>query len=130
MTDRTETSRMPKSMNLPQRLTILAGLFAVAMLSSCSRGTNLHIINKSTSELTKVVATGSGFTESIASIPAGEQRSVYLNLGGESSVKFDFDANGKHHTSGPKGYFEGGKVLDTKVTVTVAPDFTVTVDTK
>jgi hypothetical protein len=117
-------------MNSPQRLTILASFFAVAMLSGCTRGTNLHIVNKSTFELTKVVATGSGFTELIASIPAGEQRSVYLDLGGESSVKLDFDANGKHHTSGPKGYFEGGKVVDTKVTATVYPDCTVTVDDK
>jgi hypothetical protein len=130
MTDRIGTSQTTKSMNLPQRLAILTGVFAVATLSGCSRGTNLHIVNKSTSELTKVVATGSGFTESIASIPAGEQHSVYLNHGSESAVKLDFDANGKHHTSGPKGYFEGGKVVDTKVTATVSPDFTVTVDDK
>ena len=110
-------------MNLPQRLIIVAGLFAVTILSSCSRGTNLHILNKSNVELTKVVAIGSGFKESITAIPAGEERSVYLNIGGESALKLDFDANGKHHTSGSQGYFEGGKAVDTKVTATVSPDF-------
>jgi hypothetical protein len=117
-------------MNLPQRLTILAGLFAVTILSGCSRGTSLNIVNKSNTELTKVVATGSGFTKSIASIPAGEQRSVYLNISGESALKLDFDANGKHYKSDPQGYFEGGKVADTKVTAIVSPDFTFTVDDK
>ena len=116
-------------MNL-QRLTIVAGLFAVATLSGCSRGTNLHIINKSNVELTKVIATGSGFKESIAAIPAGEERSIYVKIGGESALKLDFDANGKHHTSGSQGYFEGGKAVDTKVTATVSPDFAVTVDSK
>ena len=119
-----------KSMNLSQRLTIVAGLFAVTILSGCSRGTNLHIINKSNVELTKVVATGAGFKESIAAIPAGEERSVHLNIGGESALKLDFDANGKHHTSGSQGYFEGGKVIDSKVTATVSPEFAVTVDSK
>jgi hypothetical protein len=114
-------------MNRPQRLTILAGLFAVAMLSSCAGGTNLNVVNGSTAELTNVVATGSGFTKSIGSIPAGGQRNISLNLPGESALKLDFDANGKHHSSEPQSYFEGGS--NTKVTAVVAPDFTVTVNT-
>jgi hypothetical protein len=127
MTDRTGKFRTPKSMNLPQRLTIVAGLFAVAMLSSCAGGTNLNVVNGSTTELTNVVATGSRFTKSIGSIPAGGQRNISLNLPGESALKLDFDANGKHRSSEPQGYFEGGS--NTKVTAVVAPDFTVTVNT-
>jgi hypothetical protein len=114
-------------MNRPQRLTILAGFLAATMLSGCTRGENLNIVNSSTAELTNVSATGPGFTtQSIGSIPAGEQRSVSLSVLSESDLGLDFDANGKHFTSEPQGYFESGD----KVTATVAPDFTVTVDTK
>jgi hypothetical protein len=101
------------------------GLGGIMALSGCTRGANIDIVNRSTAELTNVVANGSGFTQSIASIPAGEQRSVSVSVGSESGLRLDFDANGKHRTSGSQGYFEGGKV-----TATVSPDFTVTVDTK
>jgi hypothetical protein len=114
-------------MNLPQRLTILAGFLAVAMLSGCTRGANLNVVNGSTAELTNVVATGSGFTKSIGSIPAGGQRNISLNLPGESALKLDFDANGKHFSSKPQSYFEGG--YNTKLAAIVGPDFTVKVDT-
>jgi hypothetical protein len=127
MTNRIGTSRTPKSMNLPQRFTLLAGFFAVAMLSGCAGGTNLNVINGSTAELTNVVATGSRFTKSIGSIPAGGQRNISINLPGESALKLDFDTNGKHRSSDPQGYFEGGS--NTKVTAVVAPDLTVTVNT-
>jgi hypothetical protein len=116
-------------MNTPQRLTILASFFAAAMLSGCTPGANLNVINRSTTELTNVVATGSGFTtQAIGTIPAGAQRSVSLNVRSESALQLDFDAKGKHFTSGTQGYFEGGS--GTKVTAIVSPDFTVTVDTK
>lgn len=104
------------------------GLGGTVALSGCTRGTNLNVINRSTAELTNVVVTGSGFTESIGSIPAGEQRNVSVSPRSESDLKLDFSAKGKHFKSVPQGYFEGGS--NTKVTATVSPDFSVTVDTK
>jgi hypothetical protein len=101
------------------------GLGGIMALSGCTRGANIDVVNRSTAELTNVVATGSGFTQSIGSIPAGEQRSVSVSVRSESDLRLDFDANGKHRTSGPQGYFEGGKV-----TAIISPDFTVTVDEK
>lgn len=62
MTPRTGTSRILKYMNRPQHLTILAGFLAATMLSGCTRGADLNVVNRSTAELTNVVATGSGFT--------------------------------------------------------------------
>jgi uncharacterized lipoprotein YajG len=130
MTPRTETSGILKYMNRPQRLTILPIFFAITMLSACTPSANLNIVNRSTAELTNVVATGSGFTtQSIESISAGAQRSVSLSVRSESALKLDFDANEKHFTSEPQGYFEGG-LGTTKVTAIVSPDFTVTVNTK
>jgi hypothetical protein len=55
------------------------GLSATMALSGCSRSAKLNIINRSTAELTNVVATGSGFTQSLGSIPAGEQRNVSVS---------------------------------------------------
>lgn len=103
------------------------GLSVTMALSGCSRGANLNVINRSNAKLTNVVATGSGFTQSIGSIPAGEQRSISFSMSGESALKLDFDANGKHHGSAPQGYFEDSS--STKVTAIVSPNFAVTVDT-
>jgi hypothetical protein len=103
------------------------GLGVTTSLSGCTRGANLNVINRSTAELTNVVATGSGFTQSLGSIPAGGQRNISLNFPGESALKLDFDAKGKHRSSEPQGYFENGS--NTKVTAVVSPNFTVTVDT-
>ena len=75
-----------------------------------------------------MVATGSGFTQSIAAIPAGGQQSISVKPSSDSGLKLDFDANGKRFTSKRQGYFESGS--KTKVTATVAPEFTVTVNEK
>jgi hypothetical protein len=107
---------------------VILGLGGTMTLSGCTRGTNLDVVNRSTTELTNVVATGSGFTKLIGSIPVGEQRSVSLNVGGESALKLDFDTKGKHFKSEPQGYFEGGS--NAKVTATISPKLTVTVETK
>jgi hypothetical protein len=103
------------------------GFGSTIVLSGCTRGANLSVINRSATELTNVVATGSGFTQSIGTIPAGQQREVSVRVPGESALKLDFDANGKHFTSDRQSYFEGGYNL--KLTAIVAPDFTVKVET-
>jgi hypothetical protein len=127
MTPLPKNLRYLKPMNLSQRLIIPACFFAAVLLSGCTRGAQLNIVNSSTAELTNVVATGDGFTQTIGSIPAGEQHSVSVRPPGESDLKLDFDANGKHFTSAPQGYFENSSSY--KVTATISPDFTVTVDT-
>jgi hypothetical protein len=104
----------------------ILGFGGTMAISGCTRSPNLNVVNRSTAELTNVVATGSGFTQSLGSIAAGEQRSISVSPRGESDLRLDFDANGKHFTSKPQGYFEGSS----KVTATVSPDFTVTVGTK
>jgi hypothetical protein len=112
---------------------VILGLSCTMPLSGCTRDANLkviniHIINRSTTELTNVVATGSGFTQSIGSVKAGEQRSIAVSPRSESGLQLEFDAKGKRFKSLPQGYFEGGS--NAKVTATVSPEFTVTVDVK
>jgi hypothetical protein len=106
----------------------ILGLGGTMAISGCTRGDNLHVVNRSNAELTDVVATGSGFTQSIGSIPAGEQRSISIKPRGESAIQVDFDVKGKHFTSGRQGYFENGS--NAQFTATISPAFTVNVDAK
>lgn len=99
-----------------------------ALVVGCSQAPQLTIINRSTIELTNVVASGAGFTQAVGSIPAGGQRSILVSPRSESGLQLAFDANGKHFSSAPQGYFENNS--NYKITATVSPDFTVTVDTK
>ncbi len=115
-------------MKQSQYLVLVASIFAAALLVGCTRGANLTIVNRSMTELSNVVATGSGFTQAIGSIPAGGKRRVTVQPTGESGLQLDFNANGKHFTSAPQGYFEAGSQF--KVTATVSLDFTVTVDAR
>jgi hypothetical protein len=109
------------------RIFVLIGV-SILGLGGCTRSPNLSIINRSTAELTNVVATGSGFTKSTGSIPAGQQQSISVSPRGESDLKLEFDANGKHFKSVPQGYFESGS--NTNLTATVSSDFSVIMDTK
>jgi hypothetical protein len=107
-------------------LVLLVCLCSPLLFSGCNRGASLTVVNRSAAELTNVVATGTGFTQSIGTIPAGGESRATIRPTSESGLKLDFDANGKHFTSGPQGYFEASSSY--KVTATVAPDFTVTVN--
>lgn len=104
------------------------GLGCIMPISGCTHNANLNVINRSSTEITNVVATGSGFTQSIGSIKAGEQRSISVSPSGESGLQLEFDAKGKRFKSVPQGYFESGS--NAKVTATVSPEFVVTVDVK
>jgi hypothetical protein len=103
-------------------------LSVVTLLASCTRGAKLNVVNQSSAELADVLASGTGFSQNVGSIQPGKQHSVSVTPTSESSLKLEFDANGKHFVSAPQGYFEGASSY--KITATVAPDFTVTVDTK
>jgi hypothetical protein len=112
---------------IPIGFSVLA-LSCLMPLSGCTRDAKLNVINRSTTELTNVVAIGSGFTQSIGAIKAGEQRSISVKPTSESGIQLEFTAKGKQFKSVPQGYFEGG--ANAKVTATVSPEFTVTVDVK
>jgi hypothetical protein len=101
-------------------------LLLAILLAGCSRGINLTVVNASGVELTKVVASGSDFSVAVGKLGAGEKRRVGLPPRGGTSLSLAFDANGKSFSSPPDGYFETGF----KVTATVAPDFTVKVESE
>jgi hypothetical protein len=102
-------------------------LLVMLLLAGCSRHASLTVVNETAVELTNVVASGSGFSVSLGTIPAGKEKRVPVIPKGESSVQLSFDAAGKHLTSAPDGYFESGGQY--KVTATVSKDFSVKVKT-
>jgi hypothetical protein len=109
----------------------VVGIFLVTGLTlivGCSRSVQLTVVNRSTSALNNVVVSGSGFSQSVGTIPAGEQRQISVQPSGESGVRLVFDANGKHVSAPTTGYFEANSAY--KVTATVTPDLQVTVDSK
>jgi hypothetical protein len=110
---------------MKQRLPITFLLCMLFSAVGCKRGAKLTVINDSEATLNNVVASGEGFTEFLGSIPHGDQRHATIQPAGESSLKLEFDADGKHFSSEPSGYFEASGHY--KVTATISPDFTVTV---
>jgi|UniRef100_UPI0037841885 hypothetical protein len=110
-------------------LILLAALLLVpvtAFLSGCSRQPQLMVSNHSSAPLTNVIISGSGFSESIATIAPAEKATVGVMPSGESSLRLEFDAGGKHFTATPDCYFESASYY--RVNATVAPDFSVKVD--
>ena len=99
-------------------------LLACLTLMACSRSTRLSVINKSSSELSHVVASGAGFSQRIGSFAPGAEVRVTIEPSGESALRLAFDADGKHFATPALGYFEIGY----NVSATVDPDFNVIVD--
>ncbi len=99
-------------------------LLACSFFAACSRNTQLTVVNKSPATLTHIVATGSGFSQSLGPLAPEAQQQIMIVPRGESGLKLTFDADGKHFAPQEEGYFEKGY----KVSATVAPDFSVTID--
>lgn len=119
-------------MSIHPRIFTLVGVSVLVLgstmsFSGCTRSKdiNINVVNRSSVELTNVVATGSGFSQSIGSIPAGQERNISVSPRSESGLKLDFDAQGKRFASEPQGYFESGS--GAKVKAIVSPKFSVTV---
>jgi len=110
---------------MKQRLAITLLLCMLFSAVGCKQGAKLTVINDSKATLENVVASGEGFTEFLGSIPQGNQRHATIQPTGESSLKLEFDVDGKHFASEPSGYFEASGHY--KLTATVRSDFSVTV---
>jgi hypothetical protein len=102
---------------------IFVTVLTAAMVSSCSHP-NVTIINNSQSELSNVVISGTGFSQTVGNIKIGAKQSILIKPSGESGIALAFDTAGKRHSSKPRGYFESSA---DKLNVTIAPDFTVDV---
>ncbi|MEX1049089.1 MAG: hypothetical protein WED15_06155 [Akkermansiaceae bacterium] len=101
-------------------------VLGTAILSGCSRSPQVSVSNHSAVPLTNVIISGSGFSESIGTLAPAERAAVRVMPSGDSSLRLEFDAEGKHFTAAPDCYFENGPSY--RVNATIAPDFSVKVD--
>ena len=96
------------------------------LLPGCAPPTpQLTVINVSSSTLTNIVASGSGFSVPIGSLAPGARNQVTVNPQPRDNPGFtlDFDADGKHFSEvSPDKSFRGMK----EVIMTVTSQFSVT----
>jgi hypothetical protein len=72
------------------------------------------------------VITGSGFEQSIGTIPTGATAEVRVSPSGASGLGLSFRSRGRERVLPAKGYFEGGG--NYAVSAVVTPDLNVTVN--
>ncbi len=97
-------------------------------LTACSRKPELTVRNNSGMTITDVVISGSGFTEKLGDIRSGGSANIKVSPTSESGLRLAFDANGSRHNPPEDGYLEASPYY--RVTATVAPDFSVKVETQ
>lgn len=110
-------------MNRPAFLAIVVAL----LLSGCVSGVPVNIANQSASDLTDVVVSGNGFSESVGTIRAGGSATVRVRPKGESGVKVAFEVNGQRYHGIEDGYIENDNLYT--VDVTVDADFSISIRT-
>jgi len=115
------------SLNTLGRL-FLTALLCLAALTGCARQPQLTVVNQSSMPLTNLVVSGSGFSARLNTLAPGAQTRIGVSPSGDSGLRFEFDANGKHHSSAPDCYFENSPLY--RVTATFDPDSTVKVDVR
>lgn len=103
---------------------LLATLVAM-LLSGCVSGVPVNIDNQSSSDLTNVVVSGNGFSESVGTIRASSSATVRVRPKGESGVKVAFEVNGQRYYGIEDGYIENDTLYT--VDVTVGADFSISI---
>lgn len=94
--------------------------------ASCSRNPRVTVVNESSSPLTNLVVSGSGFSEPIGSLAPGEQKTVTVAPKSETGLSLTFEAAGTTHAPPADGYFEASGLY--RVKARVKPDFAVKVE--
>jgi hypothetical protein len=100
----------------------------LVLVTSCSRHPRVTVVNASADSLTNLVLSGSGFSESLASLAPGEQKTIEVRPSGDTGLSLSFDARGTTHATPADGYFEASGFY--RVTATVQPDFSVKVESE
>lgn len=77
--------------------------FVVVLLLGCSQGVPIAITNRSGQALQDVTVSGAGFSQHIASMPAGETVTVHVHPKGETGVAIGFERGGKKFSYGESG---------------------------
>jgi len=101
-------------------------LLLLSGVPGCSRHPQVTVRNNSGVTITNVVISGHGFSEKLRDIVPGGSERAALRPTADSDLRLAFDANGIRHNPPEDGYLEASPHY--RVTATVAPDFTVKVE--
>jgi len=66
----------------------------------------VELRNDAPQTVSNLVVSGTGFTERIGTVRAGEGRRFVVRPTGESGVRIEFEAGGRRVDSGSQGYIE------------------------
>ena len=75
-------------------------------LVGCSGSPEVELRNDSPQTVSNLVVSGTGFTERIGTVGAGEGRRFVVRPTSESGVRIEFEAGGRTVDSGSQGYVE------------------------
>jgi hypothetical protein len=105
---------------------VSAIIVAAALLCGCVAGVPVSVVNHSAAQLTSVVVSGSGFSETIASIAAGDTATVRVRAREEAPIKVAFEVDGQRYSAtSSESLVNGGSA----VVATVDADFTLSIET-
>ena len=100
----------------------------VALLSGCISGIPVTIDNRSAVQLTNVVVSGKGFSESVGSIAPGGKAQVRVRPRVQTAVKVAFEAAGRRYSgSTATDDIENDNMYT--VEAVVDPEFSISVST-
>ena len=100
-------------------------IIAAALLTGCISGVPVSIENQSSSDLTEVVVSGKGFSESVGKVGAGRSELFHIRPKGETQVKVTFTVDGQRYTGTLEGTIENDNVNTIKATVSA--DFSISI---
>jgi len=100
-------------------------IIAAALLAGCISGVPVSIENQSSSDLTEVVVSGKGFSESVGTVHAGRSELFHIRPKGETQVKVAFVVDGQRYTGMLEGTIENDNVNTIKATVSA--DFSISI---
>lgn len=101
---------------------------AAALLSGCISGVPVSIENQSASDLTEVVVSGKGFSESVGTVRAGGSEIVHIRPKGETAVKVAFAVDGQRYSGTLDDTIENDNVYTIKATVSADLSISITTD--
>jgi hypothetical protein len=103
-----------------------AVIAAAALLCGCVAGVPVSVVNHSQAQLTSVVVSGSGFSETISSIAAGDRATVHVRARDEAPIKVTFEVEGQRYSATSSESLVNGA---SAVEATVDADFTISIET-
>ena len=106
---------------------LVCSTFLLFLVSNCGpRGAIIKVKNNSGTDLTNLVISGNGFSNTIPKLKSNESTSIQVFPKGESSLTVQFLSNGKEFNLPQDTYFEGTGQYS--VFVEIKDDLTVNIE--